>query len=235
MKRFLIAVLVAVTTLTTIATQAGATPQQQDDRHPSENSQKIAGNTANQLLGEEFRQLLELPVDANPLAGNGDNCLSAGHKEKILILFTVEQSKPPAVCEVKPGTPVFFSSLFAECSSVEDPPFFGATEQAQRECVRHGLEGAAFDAILVTIDGGSPVSIGLESFLVFSGHETVDLPDPNILGVPGNQQTTFVVGAYSLLLRPLPPGSHTITVEIVGGEFAGTNRALVEVTPGHGH
>lgn len=95
------------------------------------------------------------------------------------------------------------------------------------------LPGATpFDAILVGIDGGPPVNIGLDSFLAVSRQGTVDLPDPNIFGDPGNRQATFVAAAYSALVRPLPPGTHTITVTIVGGPFAGTNRAVVNVVPG---
>lgn len=193
-------------------------------------SKRVAGFTAGQLLGEEYRQLLELPLDANPILGNGDNCLSAGHKDKVLILFTTKAPTPTAVCNVKPGTPVFFSSLSAECSSVEAPPFFGKTEKQQRQCTLDYLRATPLRAILVTIDGGAPVNIGLDRFLAVSGQGTVYLPDPNILGVPGNRQATFVVAAYSALLR-LPPGSHRITVTIVGAPvgLAGTTRAVVNV------
>ena len=61
--------------------------------------------------------------------------------------------------------------------------------------------------------------------------DAVELPDPNILGVP-DRQATFVAGAYSALVRPLPLGSHTIAVTIDGGPFAGTYRAVVNVVPG---
>jgi hypothetical protein len=195
-------------------------------------SKQVAGFTAGQLIGEEFRQLLELPPDANPIAGTGDNCLSAGHKDKVLILWTTAAPTPATVCDVKPGTPVFFYAFGGECSSVEPPPFFGATEEAQRQCILDFLRPAPFDAILVSIDGGAPVNIGLDTFLAVSGQGTVDLPDPNILQVSGNRQATFVAVAYSALVRPLPPGTHTITVTIVGGDFAGTNRAVVNVVPG---
>jgi hypothetical protein len=194
-------------------------------------SERVAGFTAGQLLGEEFRQILELPLDANPAAGTGSNCLSAGHKEKVLILWTIREPAPPAVCDVKPGTPVFFYALGGECSNVEPAPFFGETEAQQRQCVLDFLAASGFDAIEVSIDGGPPVNIGVDSFVAVSGQGTANLPDPNILGVPGNRQATFVAGAYSALIRPLPPGTHTITVTIVGGPFAGTNRAVVNVVP----
>jgi hypothetical protein len=35
-----------------------------------------------------------------------------------------------------------------------------------------------------------------------------------------------------VLVRPLPPGTHTITVTTVGGPFARTTRAVVNVVPG---
>ena len=71
----------------------------------------------------------------------------------------------------------------------------------------------------------------LNRFLAVSGQGTVDLPDPNIFDVQAGR-ATFVVAAYSALLRPLRPGTHTITVTIYGGPFASTNHAIVNVLPG---
>jgi hypothetical protein len=199
-------------------------------------SKRLAGFTAGQLIGEELRQVLELPLDVNPAAG-ADTCLFAGHKQKVLLLWT---RRPPAeevpVCEVKPGTPVFFYALGGECSDVEPPPFFGATAEEQRQCMLDFLRPQdrppPFDAIEVRIDGGPPVNIGLDRYLAVSEQGTVFLPDPNVLGVEGNRQATFVAAGYVALVRPLPPGSHTITVTIVGGDFAGTNVGVVNVVPG---
>lgn len=194
-------------------------------------SKRLAGFTAGELLGEQLRQVLELPLEVNPAAG-ADTCLSAGHKRKVLLLWTTRAPTPEPECDVKPGTPVFFYGLGGECSSVEPPPFFGATEEEQRQCMLDFLAATPFDAILVSIDGGPPVNIGRHRFLAISEQGTVDLPHPNVLGVPGNRQATFVAAGYVALVRPLPPGSHRITVTIVGGPFEGTNRAVVNVVPG---
>jgi hypothetical protein len=195
-------------------------------------SKRLAGFTAGQLLGEELRQVLELPLDVNPAAG-ADNCLFAGHKRKVLLLWT---RRPPAeevpVCDVKPGTPVFFYGLGGECSNVEPPPFFGATEKEQRRCMLKFLRETPFDAIEVSIDGGRPVNIGRKRYLAVAEQGTVFLPHPNVLGVEGNRQATFVAAGYVALVRRLPRGSHSITVTIVGGPFAGTNSAVVNVVPG---
>jgi hypothetical protein len=228
-KRVLTTVALAVISLFALATPAVAA---QPDNGIVDASKPVNGFVASQLLGEEFRQLISLEPDNNPLAGNGNPCMSEGPRQKVLILFTVPDANPPANCTVKPGTPIFFSSLFAECSNVEAPPFFGKNEQAQRKCALDDLAEAPFDAIQVTIDSATQVNIGLKRYLAVSRQQTVCLPEPNILGVAGNRQATFVVAAYSALLRPLPPGTHTISVTIVGGQFAGTNRAIVNVMPG---
>src|SRR4051794_11363544 len=43
-------------------------------------SGRLAGLTGGQLLGEELRQIIELPLADNPLAGAGDSCFATGHK-----------------------------------------------------------------------------------------------------------------------------------------------------------
>jgi hypothetical protein len=222
----MVAVLAAVCVLACSPAQAA-----RNDSGIADASKRVAGFTAGQLLGEEWRQVLELPLDANPANNTGNNCLSAGHKQKVLILWTTREPDPAPVCNVKPGTPVFFYALGGECSAVEPPPFFGATEAEQRQCVLDFLAATPFDAILVSIDGGPPVNIGVDRFIAVSEQGTANLPHPNILSA-AEDSTTFVAGAYAALVRPLRPGSHTITVTIVGGPFAGTNRAVVNVSPG---
>jgi hypothetical protein len=200
-------------------------------------SKRVAGLTAGQLLGEEYRQLLELPEAINPLAGNGNTCMSAGRRDKVLILFTVpddpdSNTDTPAECDIKPGTPVFFSTLVAECSSVEKPPFFGKTERQQRQCARDYLEENSAVHIYVTIDGEPAVDINMDRFLAVSGQQYVHLPETNILGV-SKKRATFVAAGYTVLLRSLSPGTHTIAVEVVGSPYPGTNRAIVNVGWGH--
>jgi hypothetical protein len=67
-------------------------------------------------------------------------------------------------------------------------------------------------AILVSLDGGPPINIATERFLAISPQLTVDLAEPNFVGAPGGQRTTFAVAGYQAMIRPLSTGSHTITV-----------------------
>jgi hypothetical protein len=194
-------------------------------------AKRLAGLTGGQLIGEETRLLLELPTTENPLAGAGESCFPAGHGGDVLIVWTRPEGQA-ADCTVKPGTSVFLFGVFVFCDEVEKPPFFAVGEEAQRDCAVQGLSTLFdFDAILVTVDGGTPTDIASERFLAVSPQGTAQLPEGNILGVDP-QETTFVTAGYVAMLRPLPPGEHTITVEIVGGDLAGTTSATVTVVPG---
>ena len=69
---------------------------------------------------------------------------------------------------MRPGTAIFLFSVFAECSDVEGPPFFGRNEAAQRRCSLENLVGAPVDAIPVSIDGGPPTDIFSRRYLAVS-------------------------------------------------------------------
>jgi hypothetical protein len=195
-------------------------------------AKRLAGLTGGQLIGEETRLLLELPAAENPLAGAGESCFRAGRRGKVLIVWTRPEGQAPAECIVKPGTSVFLFGAWVFCDEVEPPPFFAVGEKAQRQCALEGLHTLLeFDAILVTVDGRRPVDIARKRFLAVSPQGTAQLPEDNILGVDP-QETTFVTAGYVAMLRPLRPGEHTITVEVVGGPFAGITSATINVVPG---
>jgi hypothetical protein len=192
-------------------------------------AKRLAGLTGGQLIGEETRLLLELPTAVNPLAGAGESCFLTGHRGKVLILWTRPETQAPVECTVEPGTSVFLFGAWVFCDTVEEPPFYAVGGEAQRKCAVRGLHTLlGFDAILVTVDGRRPVDIGRERFVAVSPQGTAQLPEGNILGV-APQETTFVTAAYVAMLRPLRPGKHTITVEVVGGPSAGTTSATVNV------
>jgi hypothetical protein len=131
---------------------------------------------------------------------------------------------------------VFLTGGYFFCDPLEGPPFFAEGAEEQRECAVEGLhtypDFVETDAILVSIDGGRPVNIKDERYVAVSPQGTAQLPVDNILGADP-QETTFVTAAYVAMIRPLRPGVHTITVEAVGGPFAGTIvSATINVVPG---
>ena len=192
-------------------------------------AKRIGGFTGGQLIGEETRLLLELPMAQNPLAGVGESCFPVGHRGRVLIVWTRPATQAPAACRIRPGTSVFLFGAWVFCDTVEPEPFYAVGERAQRRCAIRGLHTLLeFDAILVTVDGRRPVDIARERYVAVSPQGTAQLPASNILGVPA-QETTFVTAGYVAMLRSLRRGVHTITVEVVGGPFAGTQSATVTV------
>jgi hypothetical protein len=229
-RRFVWTSGVAVTAAMLLAMVGAPAPVAQPaDTKLAPASSRLAGLTGGELLGEEIRQLLEIPAADNPFTGAGESCFAAGHKDKVLIVWT----RPEApTCTVKPGTPIFLFAFFNECSDVETP---FRTEAEQRQCAVEGLQDLAADlgieAILVSIDGGPSIDIFSDRYLAVSPQMTANLPEDNILGVPA-QATTFVAAGWVAMIRPLPPGTHTIRVEIVqsGDDFV--SEAIVVVAPG---
>ena len=60
------------------------------------------------------------------------------------VWFLVGVPGPTTInCSVPPGKALFFPVINVECSNVEDPPFFGATEAARRACAKSIVDGAA--------------------------------------------------------------------------------------------
>jgi hypothetical protein len=223
----LVALVVAIGVVASPIAQAAAP----SDGRVVPASKRLAGLSGGQLIGEETRLLLELPAAENPLVGNGESCFPAGDAGEVLIVWTRSAAQTPAECTVRPGTPVFLFGGWVFCDEVEPPPFFAVGEEAQRQCALDGLPLLVFDAILVTIDGGTPVNIGTKPYLAVSPQGTAQLPEGNVFGI-APREMTFVTAGYVALIRPLRPGEHTITVEVVGGPFAGTTSATVTVVPG---
>jgi hypothetical protein len=190
-------------------------------------SGSLKGFSGGELLGEELRQLFELPTDQNPFNNAGESCFAAGTNNDVLILWTRPPDQAPAQCTVRPGTPVFLFAFQNECSNVEDPPFDGGeTEAGQRECAETGLDEyaagqrppvPAIEEILVSIDGGEPTDIFSDRYRAGSPQMTANLPEDNIFGVDA-QAMTFVAAAWVAMIPPLPPGTHTISVSVVPKE-----------------
>jgi hypothetical protein len=185
---------------------------------------RVAGFSGGELWGELWVQDLSHP---GTFSGS---CIPLGHKGKVLAPIPGEDFT--ASCTVKPGTPLFFA-FGSECSDVEEPPFFGADEEAQRACAITFDE--FFVAASITVDHGKTVEMLNPRFEVISPQQTVELPADNIFGIPP-QTATLVAHGWAALVRGLPPGEHTITVEVTTTDEEATFTATINVVPrGHSH
>jgi hypothetical protein len=186
----------------------------------------VAGLTGGELMGEAWVRLLSHP--AGTFSGS---CFPVDPKGKVVVPdpgpdFT-------STCTVKQGTRVFFF-VGAECSNVEEPPFFAVGEAAQAACAIAADE--IFLEISITVDGGEPVDILNPRFELLSPQRTVEIAENNFLGVPASP-ANFVAHGWGAFVKKLRPGAHTITLEVTDTELGTTtSTAFINVVrDGHEH
>lgn len=169
--------------------------------------------------GEFWTQIYSLPVSENPFEGNGNPCLTVGHK-------VIEEVGRP--CTIEQGT-AFTLGFGSAWSNVEDP--FPQTEAEQRAAAL-AFDQANYAEVHVTVDGGTPVDIRRPPFEHFSPQRTVQLPADNFLGVAA-QTVTLTAHGWTAVVRNLRPGQHTIVGD---GVFDGERFSvphIVTVLPRH--
>jgi hypothetical protein len=222
MRHLRFAVLAVVAVALCAAPMAVAHPPHRDGGAVVVPVDKVAGLTGGELLGEAWAQTL-----SNPPETFSGSCIPLRPNGKVV---TPEPGPDfTATCTVKRGTSLFFS-FGAECSNVEEPPFFGADEADQRACALAADE--IFEAATITVDDGEPVDILNARFELLSPQRTVELPADNVFGVEP-QTATFVAHGWGALVRKLHPGQHTITVEVDATDMDTTFTATVNVVRGH--
>jgi hypothetical protein len=116
-----------------------------------------------------------------------------------------------AHCTVELGTTFFVNGFSGSCDNASRPPYFGADEQAQRECVLAYLPPVV-ESIRLTVDGGTPVNLHTSLYAIFAPQQTVDLPPVNVLRLQP-QTITFTPYGWEAWLTRLPVGEHTIEAE----------------------
>ena len=95
------------------------------------------------------------------------------------------------------------------CNSLEvGTPFFGATESEQRICSQGIIDLVDTSSLVATVDGVSVEPLRVQSPPV--GFQFTAAPNNPFATPPG--VGTGVSDGYWLLLHPLPPGEHIITV-----------------------
>ena len=171
---------------------------------------KFHGRTYGEWSAEFWQYALALPVEGHPFLDTPEYDFSAGQKGSVW--FWSQPDGPITRSVTLPaGKALFLTIRDVEVSSIEEPPFFGATEAEQRE-------GATWfgDRIVdvFCVINGEPVE-NLDQFRVSSPQFKFRAPTPWIFGETGGKATAVSDGSFLMLL--FPKGRHTI-------EFGGTFR-----------
>lgn len=164
----------------------------------------VAGATLGQWSAQQWQWTLSQPIGANPGQDvTGASCAT----DQDGPVFFLPRNFPP--CRVPANTLIFVPIVGTECSTVEPPPFHGASEEELRSCAAADVD--RYTNITVRIDGEEVSDI--ETFRRASPIFEVVLPEHNVLGVPAGEAEVAADGYY-LLLAPLPPGKHQIMVHV---------------------
>jgi hypothetical protein len=154
-----------------------------------------------------FEWFIEIPAPVSPLFDEtGELC---GTNQSGPVWFLAPVAHPGTTtraCTVPTGTGVFVQGLGNECSNVEPPPFFGATEAELRACAAAGYEAFFGDATQsITVDGVT-VSGFEDRYRTQTPLFSYTLPPDNLYGLPPGNALAISDGT-AVMVKPLPPPS----------------------------
>jgi hypothetical protein len=151
-----------------------------------------------------WQWLFSLPVDGHPGTDSPDFDVTDGQSGRVWFLTgpfgTVERH-----VTIPTGTSLFVALINVDASTLEEPPFFGATADEQL-AIANGFAEFITD-LSFSVDGKSIQNVG--DFRVTSPQFTFTAPSPWIFGATGGTGTATGVG-YFVMLAPLSVGTHTI-------------------------
>lgn len=110
-------------------------------------------------------------------------------------------------CTAPLGTTLLVPVAGAECSTVEEPPYFGGDPTELRECAAAWTD--TIGALGVTVNGQEVMAI--DTYRVVSAPFNLNFAAGNIYGVPPGVALSVADG-YIVMLASLPEGDHTIDV-----------------------
>jgi hypothetical protein len=191
-------ILVAGLALSVLSVSAGQTPKVL----PLES--QPYGKSYSEWSAAYWQWLFALPVDGHPGSDSPDFDVTDGQSGQVWFLTgpfgTVERN-----VTIPFGTSLYIALINVDASSLEEPPFYGATA-ADQLAIANGFADYITD-LSFTVDGQAVNDIG--DFRVTSPQFTFTAPSPWIFGETGGTGTATGVG-YFVMLAPLSVGTHTI-------------------------
>jgi hypothetical protein len=195
--RFLIGLTIIIVAITATIASAYGNPGVLSPNH------HVQGLSDGEWSAIWWQHILAIPNAENPLVGaTGTNCIYDLIGNVGLIMAN-PQAGEVLSCEVPRGTMLYLDIVSAECSTLEEPPFYGGDEEGLRACA----EGFAIEDLQATIDG---IDVrNLDRYLHTSPLFEFTVPEDNILYVDAGSGESISYGAH-LMLAPLSPGVHEI-------------------------
>lgn len=164
---------------------------------------RVQGLTYGEWSARWWQYVLSIPGEENPLTGGtGTNCVYQ-RIGNVGLVAVDPLSESTITCQVPTGMMLFLDVLSAECSTVEEDPFYGGNEEELRACA----EGFTITDLQASIDGTSVKK--LDQYIHTSPLFDFTLPEDNILYTDELSGQSVSNGAH-LMLAPLSPGEHVV-------------------------
>jgi len=183
----------------------------------------IFGKGLDDWSAEWQKWFISIPASQNPAFDNGPcNTAQSGP-----VWFIPSGAGVTRNCTVPPDKILVITIINAECSSVEAPPFFGATAHAREECAETLIDGVSTRSLQFTIDG-VPVR-NLSRYRVQSPQYHFSMPaTDNVLGVTSGATSGLSVSDGYFLMVQLARGHHVVhfAASIVSGPGAGFSQDI---------
>jgi hypothetical protein len=161
-----------------------------------------------------FEWLIEIPAPTNPQFDETGALCGVGQSGPVWFLAPVVRTGTTTrACTIPKGTGIGVLGIGNECSNIEPPPFFGATEAELRECAAFGYETFFEGATASIIVDGIVVS-DLDRYRMQTPLFSYTLPVDNVYGLPPGEATKAISDGQIAIVRPLSPGAHTIVTHI---------------------
>lgn len=206
------ALLIAAALVLSVTTRVQAGNDDRKSRDEAEvvrPNERYRGLTYAEWSAATMQWSMELPLAGHPAIDNPDFDVSTGQSGDVWFLAgpfgTVKRTGT-----IPKDKALFITIANAEASSLELPPFYGATE-AERRAQAKFFADHIVPASLVFIVDGTPIR-HLERYRVASPQFEFMAPTPWLFGDIGGSGTSVGDGYY-VMLEPLSRGQHTIHFE----------------------
>ncbi len=187
---------------------------------------RVQGQTYGEWSAKWWQYVLSIPTPDNPLTGGtGNQCVyqRIGNVGLVAVDPLVGET---IECQVPVGMMLYLDILSAECSTVEEPPFYGGNEEELRACAL----SFSFTDLQASIDGRAVQN--LDQYIHLSPLFEFTLPEDNILYTDESLGESVSNSAH-LILSPLRPGEHTIYLHASIPELEFTVDMNIELTATH--
>lgn len=161
------------------------------------------GKSYGDWTGEVWRHFQEVPLDNNPADDStGEFCDVNQEDSNVWFLVGTFGGKQERECTVPSDRALVVLVAGVSCSYAEDPSL--KTEDDLRQCA----EGNTGEMTLRASIDGKAVS-NVEDYFSVSPVFPVEFPENNVWGVEAGQ-SEFVAAGWTLVIKPLSEGEHTI-------------------------